>query len=285
MLFVPNYAGALCSNTPSWGTARLSNTMGTSVTPDTGGYGSYAAVGSALTSAAYGVRVLVHNNYTNGTIRETILNIGYDPAGGTSYSVLIPDLQCGGAGTPGGGGGEGTIEYVFPLYIPSGATLAAAAYSNVANAFYVGVQVFQSPISPESIKCGTFVQAIGTSGRGGAAVTPGTASEGAWTSIGTTTAPMWYWQVGWGGKDPGTVLATNGVAIDVAVGDGANYNIIIQENYRQVDTTERIGMMGSQGLQGHYHPVPSGATLYARAQVSGGTVDTDGNTVIVYGVG
>lgn len=284
MLFIPNYAGALCSNTPSWGTARLSSTMGTNVTPGTGGYGSYAAVGSALTSAAYGVRVMVHSNYTNGVVRETILNIGYDPAGGTSYSVLIPDLQCGAAGNPTGGAG-GPLEYVFPLYIPGGATLAAAAYSNVANAFYVGVQVFQAPISPESIKYGTFVQAIGTSGRGGVAVTPGTSSDGAWTSIGTTTAPLWYWQVGWGGKDPGTVLYGNAMALDVAVGDGSNYEIIIQENYRQIDTTERMGMMGSQGLQGYYHPVPSGATIYSRAQMSGGAADPDGNTVIVYGVG
>lgn len=282
MLFVPNYAGALCANTSSWGTARLSSTMGTSVTPGTGGYGSYAAVGSALTSAAYGVRVIVHSNYTNGAIRETLLNVGYDPAGGSSYSVLIPDLQCGCAGNPTGAGTGGTLEYVFPLYIPSGATLAVAAYGDVATAFYAGVQVFQAPISPESIKCGTFVKSIGVSGVGGAAVTAGTSSEGAWTSIGTTTAPMWYWQVGWGGDAAGA-MASNGIALDVAVGDGSNYEIIIQENYRQADTTERLGMMGSQALHGYYHPVPAGSTIYARAQNSGAT---DANTTaIVYGVG
>lgn len=281
MLFVPNYAGALCANTSSWGTARLSNTMGTSVTPGTGGYGSYAAVGSALTSAAYGVRVIVHSNYTNGAIRETLLNVGYDPAGGTSYSVLIPDLQCGSAGVI-VGAAAGPIEYVFPLYIPSGATLAVAAYGDVATAFYAGVQVFQAPISPESIKCGTFVKSIGVSGTGGAAVTAGTSSEGAWTSIGTTTAPMWYWQVGWGGDAAGA-MNPNGVAIDVAVGDGSNYEIIIQENYRQGDTTERFAMMGSQALLGYYHPVPSGSTIYARAQVS--TALDANTTAIVYGVG
>lgn len=281
MLFIPSYAGALCANTPSWGTARLSSTMGTSVTPGTGGYGSYAAVGSALTSAAYGVRVVVHSNYTNTTVRETVLNIGYDPAGGTSYSVLIPDLQCGMAGNPVGGGAEGPIEYVFPLYIPSGATLAAAAYSSVANGLYVGVQVFQAPVSPESVKFGTFVKAIGASGIVGVSVTSGTTSEGAWTSIGTTTAPLWYWQVGWCAAS-GETVESNGVALDIAVGDGSNYEIIMSENYRQTDQTERLAMMGSQGVQGFYHPVPSGATIYARAQVSS---IADSGTVIVYGVG
>lgn len=281
MLYIPNYAGALCANTSSWGTARVSNSMGTSVTPGTGGYGSYVAVGSALTSAAYGVRVMVHGNYTNGSIRETLVNIGYDPSGGTSYSLLIPDLQCGCAGSM--VGGLSPLEYVFPLYIPSGATLAAAAYSSVATAFYVGLQVMQAPISQETIKCGTFVASLGVSGTAGTAVTAGTSSEGAWTSIGTTSAPLWYWQVGFGGAAGGTITTGQTLALDLAVGNGSDYQIIMQENYRGTDVTERMGMWGSQSLQGYYHPVPSGATIYARAQGSG-TTDA-GLTMIVYGVG
>lgn len=281
MLYVPQYACALTANTQSWSGAVPSSSLGTSVTPGTVDYGSWAGAGSALTHAAYGIRIHCHDNYTNGAFRATCLTLGYDPAGGTSYTSLINDMLVGSAGSITGGGAGGSLDFYFPVFIPSGSTLAFKAYGNVATAFRAAYQVYQCPVSPESLKVGTFVETIGATAPTGTAVTAGSTAEGSWTILGTTSAALWYWQIGLG-QTAGGSGGAKGYAVDLAVGTGGNYNIILEDQHFEEDATERLADMGARS-PGSYYPVPAGASLYARVACS--AVPSGTMAVAAYGVG
>lgn len=281
MLYVPQYAGALTAQTNSWSGAVLSSSLGTSVTPGTADYGSWAAAGSALTSDAYGIRINCHDNCTNGAFRTTCLTLGYDPAGGTSYSDLINDMLVGSAGSVTGGGGGGPLEFYFPIFIPSGSTIAFKAYGDVASTLRAACQVYRCPVSPESLKVGTFVETIGATAPTGTAVTAGSTAEGSWTLIGTTSVALWYWQVGLGQTAAGAG-GGKGYAVDLAVGTGGNYNVIIEEQHFQEDSAERLADMGCRN-PASYYPVPAGSSMYVRVACS--SIPSGTLAAVVYGVG
>lgn len=277
MLHVPTGAQSYGSVTPSYGTVRPAATMGTSVTPGTSGYGSWAQVLSALTYDVYGLMICMGNNNTTATNRHTIARVGVDTAGGTSYTETIGGLLCGSAANYAASAGE---YMYFPLFIPAGSTVAVSAYSTVTTAFRIWVQAFAAPPNPSMIRKCSFVEAIGQSGLTGVAVTPGTASEGAWTSLGTTTKRCWWWQFGCQIDLADTSWNTNTIFVDIAVGDVSNKDIILLD--QPVSTTNAEVFSIPPFTAGCEWDVPAGSTIYARAQVSG-TADT--LAIVAYGAG
>jgi len=269
MLHVPVGANTFGGFTNSWGTSRPSSTLGTSVTSATGAKGSWANVISTPTSdAAYGVLIWVHTSGASSQSRNYAMDIGVDEAGGTSYTVRIPDLLVGGAGSL--TAGRAGVYYYFPLYVPPGSTIGARAWGSVTTAFRVGVQILQQPANPSVIRKGSFVEAYGVTASAGTSVTPGTTSEGAWTSLGTTSSRVWWWQVGYQITTADTTWGNAAIAVDLAVGDGSNFNIIISDMLVTSSSAEALGNPPIQA--GVEFPVPSGTGVYVRAQHSG-TVD------------
>ena len=278
MLHVPVGANTYCLTEPSWGTTRPNTANGTSVTPAVGSKGSYAALGSALTDDAYGILININTNFASTASRNTVVDIGIDPAGGSSYSVVIPDLICGGSSayTRNGGGNW----YYFPLFIKAGSTVAARAQGSVTTAIRVGAVTFERPANPSLIRKGSFVEAIGISLPGGTAITPGTTSEGAWTLMGTTTNRVWWLQFGMQVNTADTSWNLAAIHVDVATGDASNKDIIIQDANFCTDSGEYVG--NPPLTAGVEWDIPAGANIYMRAQSSG---TLDAYNAAVYALG
>lgn len=236
-------------------------------------------VGADTTLDSYGIMVVLSAGNTANTARNYIVDVGVDPAGGTSFTEVITDLLAGAASTLNTVLGNG-IQYYFPLFIPAGAAIGFRARGTNTSTIYVNYVLYQRPMNPSMRRTGSFVETIGANGITGTAVTPGTTSEGTWTSIGTTTKSCWWWQVGPQVNASDTSWTSSMVYVDLAVGDGSNKDIILQNVPYSTNSSEAAGL-GLYTITAEYN-VPSGSTMYVRMQAGSGT-DTMG--VSVYGCG
>lgn len=259
---------------------RPAGGIGTSVTPGNNTKGSWVQLLTALAYEVIDVEVHINSGNTSAAARDILVDIGYDPAGGSSYSVLIPDLlgSCAGTLTD-----IGPCVYHFPLKIPAGATVAARAAVNNATVGTVRViiHVKGRPAHPAMHKVGTYVVAVGitSASSSGTAITAGTTSDGTWTSLGSPSKPAWHWQLGFGVNDSTmTALAYFG---DLSVGDGTNFSVIIKDMLWRTDSSERSSFYNpSSGCEKY---VGTSGVLYARLQCSG-TADAS-LSMAAYGVG
>lgn len=245
-------------------------TPGTSVTPGiSNAEGSWTEIMSdtSLTEDIYGFLLRVSDNAvaTPTTGKNFLLDIGTDPAGGTSYSAIISNIVCGSAGPITAAGGH---TFFFPMFIKAGTAIAARIQGShgTATASRVGIKLYGKRSSPESFPVGTFAETIGTiTNSNGVSFTPGNAADGTWTSLGTTTNPLWWWQIGYQ-IDNGTITAEY-TYIDIAYGDGSNKHIICSRMH-QGTTSEQIGSVLNTQLNfmEAYCPVPAGSTIYIRGR-------------------
>lgn len=258
-------------------TTRPTGFMGTAVTPGNNSKGSWVQCLSAIAQDACLVHVNINNANTSATARDIILDIGIDEAGGSSYSVKIPDLIGSCASTNNGGGG---INYLFPLFIKSGSTIAARASQNgVTTGLRTWLKLWGQPKNPASFRVGSRVEAIGvvSASSRGTLVTPGTTSVGAWTSIGSLTNNAWWWQYGFGVND--STMTSQCYRNDIAVGSSGEVPLITDHLWftNSVETS-------SSGL---YVPcerdVPAGAAIYGRSWCEG-TPDSN-MSMVVYALG
>lgn len=270
----------------SVGGTRPSATWGTSVTPaqNTFTTAAWAEVfaGAAVVNDVWGVSVLVHANSVATAARDTLLNIGIDPAGGTSYSTIIPQLLVSCAGGLGTGGGN--VCYYFPIRIPAGSSIAAQASVNNATVgtLRVIVGLFGLPRHPHLTRVGSYVTAIGTvagSSRG-TTVTVGTTSDGSWTSLGTPTKEHWYWQLGFGVND--SSMSSGGIyTSDLAFGNPQQ--MIIEDLITNiVSSAEALNTIPPDPAMCH-RTVPANVEMFGRCQCSG-TADS-AISLAAYGVG
>jgi hypothetical protein len=279
MLHVPVGSNSFGNSQASWGTTRPAAANGTVVTPGLNADGSWTQVVASAGNDSYGVLINVNSNTASAASRNSVVDVGVDEAGGTSYVERIPDLLCGGAAAYNSGGSG--VWYYFPMLIPAGARIAARGNSSVATAFRVGVVLMQKPSNPAMVRGGSFVDAIGmTAGNIGTAFTPGTTAEGAWTLLGTTSNRLWWWQVGVQVPTTDTAWGAGIMHVDLAVGDATNKDIIIQDTPITFSTAEAVtNIPVTVGVE---WDVPSGSNIYVRGQFSG-TLDTYHATA--YGLG
>lgn len=275
MLFVPAGANAFAA-IESNAAGRPNTAQGTSVTPGVGSKGSWVQAVAALAQDTFRLLICINSNTASAASRNSVVDIGIGGSG--SEIVLIPDLIAGNA-TNYAAGGQG-IWYYFPVAIPAGTRVAVRAQGTVATAFRVFIQAFQKPLNPSMIKRASFVEAIGMTVPNGVSLTMGTTSEGAWTLLGTTTKRCWFWQIGAQVTSGDTAHNTAAIHLDLAEGDGTNFNIILQDAVMYVSSTEATSI--SPITIGCEYPLPAGASIYARAQSSG---STDPLYVAAYGAG
>ena len=257
--------------------------MGVAVTPGNNTKGAYATLISAANFAndAYGILIHINSGATSAAARDMLIDIGTDPAGGTTFGVVIPDLLGSAAGTAIVGGG---IWYYFPLFIKAGSTLGARASVNNATVGTVRVNaiVYGRPRRPEYVKAGQKVTAYGiTAGTSsGTAVTSGTTSDGTWTALATAIAERnWWWQVGVGVNN-GTITAVNYTA-DLAAGDATNKDMLIEDHTYYGDTAENWSCSPVNIMSGE-NAVASGVNVYGRLQCSGTAIT--GLSMAAYGM-
>lgn len=269
-------------------TTQPATAFGTTVTPGNNAFGTAVQVGADLTLDAYGIYINVNSVAVSGAARDALLQIGFDWSGGTTFPAS-PDsfnsitllVSCASGMVAGG------VNYYFPLFIPAGTAILARGSVN--NATVGTMRVFWQtscrPARPEAIRVGRYVESLGavTASSRGTTITPGTTSEGSWTSIGTlgSDRPCWFWE--WGvGINTGT-MANQMHATDLAA-DSSGDRIILRDGTSGATTAEaitKIQAFGSTGL--NVAMVEGGTTIYARSQVTGSA--PTGWNVMAYGVG
>ncbi len=263
---------------------RAAAAQGTSITPATNAYGSYAQLiaGASLVNDVYEIWINVNAVSVSTAAHNSLVTIGIDESGGTSYTALINDLVCGPAGPYAGTNGSGGVWYRFPLFIKSGSSIGAkGSRSSGTTAFNCWCIVYGRPSAPELIKTGSFVRTFGadTANSTGTAVTDGAASEGAYTQLGSATAEnLFYWEFGIGFNDSNVVANTG--HHDIAVGDASNKKIVIRNGPVWSSTLEDI----QKPAYGAYGISKAGDLVYARAQWGAGAAET-GFAMAAYGVG
>jgi hypothetical protein len=262
MLFVPGGASNFNTVQSSQGTTRVSGTQGTVVTPVVGSKGGWAQVIASLDHDTYGLLININSNNASAASRNTVVDIGIGAA--ASEVVLIPDLICGNAGVYNGQGG-GSWHY-FPILLPAGTRVAARAQGTVVTAFRVYIQAMQRPSNPSMVKVASFVEAIGMTVPTGTAQTPGTTNKSAWVLLGTTARDLWWWQMSAQVTSADTAHLNSAIHMDIAVGNGTDYQILMQDVPFSTGSNEAgILFLSTVGCD---NPVAAGSSIYVRSQSS-----------------
>lgn len=257
---------------------------GTSVTPGaTNAEGSWTQVASSANIAydVYGICVQISGGNTSAQQKDHLLDIGIDPAGGTSYAAIISNIICGQSDAS----QRGAANYFFPFFIPAGSAVAVRVQGNngTAGTVIVWCHFWGRPTRPELITVGQVSETIGTiTNSGGVAFTPGNAADGTWTSLGTTTRALWWWQI-CAQISNGTV-ASERTYVDLSYGDGTTFHIIHQGHQLGfTGTTEVCSRSSVAQMVGGYREVPAGATLYVRGRCN--TAPTSGYNAVAVAIG
>lgn len=285
MLFVPE-AGSNFLQVPSYGITRPTTTtpFGTLLTPSTlDAYSDFVQIGTTLTRDSYGMLINANDVFVGSQFRQAAVQIGVDYNGGTTFnSILVSPLVVSQANNYAGGGGLWTY---FPLFIPSGSSVGAASRASNANQFGLNIRYMTATPSPWAVKKASFVETLGvTLGAGtvtGVSVTPGLANDGAWTLIGTTTRRCWWWQISCMHSD--ITMTSNNYAVDLAYGNGTNFDTIILDAY--VRTTPSETFENQPITINAEHVVPAGSDIYVRVQNAGTNENAGTFQVVVYGCG
>lgn len=268
----------------NWG-ANPGSTIGTSVTPGaSNAEGSWTQVASSANIAqdCYWMYVQVHSGASSAAAKNHLLDIGIDPAGGTSYTAFLSNLACGPAPALTVAGAR---EFVFPIFVKAGSSVAVRIQGSNATAgtVRVAVRFYGQPMRPELVPRGSFSQTFGTiTNSSGQSVTPGNAADGGWTDLGAVSSPLWWFQVGYG-IDNATITAEY-TYIEVAWGDGTN-KVSMFKVMHGGTTGETAGLAAQTQMLAcaAYNPVPAGANIYIRMRCNN-SPDTGYHATVV-GIG
>lgn len=284
MLHVPKQSATYFTY-DNWG-ANPASTIGTSVVPGTSNaLGSWTQIASSgnIAQDIYGIYMQIHTGATSAQAKNHLIDIGVDPAGGTSYSAIISDMDISAAPALSAAGAR---EHFFPFYIKAGSSVAVRIRGSNATAETVRVaaRFYGYRSAPETMQVGSFSETLGavTASSRGTTITPGNAADGSWLDLGATTNPMWWWQLGYG-IDNATITAEY-TYFEIAYGDASNKTTIFKVMHGGT-TSETCGLAAQTQLLAlaAYCPVPAGEHIYVRARCNNAP-DT-GYHVTVTGIG
>lgn len=247
-----------------------------------GAYGSWSQVISAANMAndASWIRLIPLSAFGNNSNRAVLVEIGVDPAGGTSYTSLGAEMLTGGRGSTSGYNGDG---FLLPVRIRAGSSVAVRSYSSPGYTWSPRVTVYGVPSRPELVPVGSIFRQIGTTTPpAGQSITPGSSgSYSSWVDLGATADRLWWWQLGV--ASTATTLGTLQYYFELAFGDATNKHLL-QRQYLVADTNERQCDISAANINlMNFRPVPAGANIYVRATCSG--TPSSGWTVLANGVG
>jgi hypothetical protein len=241
-------------------------TAGATITPAQNAFGSYATIlaGASVTDDVYAMEIQVCGIGVAASGKDSLLTIGIDPAGGTSFTDLIPNLVVSGASFNMDGNDVGAVGYWFPIFIKAGASIGGKGSVNNATVGTqrVSIKLHSWPKYPHLIRVGGFVTSIGivaASSRGTTVVPGSTGAEGTWTSLGTPTLAHWFWQLGMGVND--STMSAEVLYADLAYGDSGTKIPIIQNLRYTVDASEMVANMISPLCE---REVPANVEIFGR---------------------
>lgn len=241
-----------------------STAPGTQVTPGaSGAEGNWTQI-AASSDIAGDVEYLllgVSNGAINATQKDHLVDIGYDPAGGTSYTERISDVNAGASAVAGNGG----RWFQFPLFIPAGSSVAARVKgsASTANTVRIFAQMWGDISHPDLWKRAGHYESVGISGSAGTTFTPGTNSFGSWVDLGALVQDCFWFQTGLGISS--STLNAEATRVQMAVGNGTNYEVI-NDFIVQTGTSETIGSPIQSPCT---RMVSAGSHLYVRGYCGG----------------
>ncbi len=244
-----------------------STSPGASVTPGSGTKGSWVSLisGANNTTGFDFLEIRVSNAATAGSTRDILLDIGIDPSGGTSYSVLLPDIICGQAHNAISGG----VFYHVPITVPRGASIAARAQSNSTTALRVSIWAYKAGRRTEQLPTFTAVESIGAiSGNVGVSFTPGNSgAEGSWAQLGTLSNNARYLLPMFGISN-GTHSALV-YYFDIGAGPAGSQVVVLTNLMYNTTSTSEQTLYVSRNPLFFYVDLPSGTDLWVRGSCSG----------------
>lgn len=256
-------------------------TTGTTVTitPATAAKGAYTQISTALPRDTLGIHIMVFAGSTAATIRNILLDVGVDPAGGTAYQPVISNILAGSAFTVASSMGR---NFYFPLRIRAGSTVALRAQGTTADTFSVIAYLTTGESQPVQTWTGTHSQTIGTiTGTAGVTFTPGTSAYGAYTLLGTTTRNLKHWTVCV--QISNTVIAAKAVYVDLAYGNGTSFVPILNDFLISANDANENITHALYPLAHHFCDVPAGSGIYIRAAAS--SAPETGFNAVAIGIG
>jgi hypothetical protein len=253
-------------------TSGAANTKGSPVT---------LIAGASVTEDCYQIDIVFGGGSTAGAQRTFLADILIDPAGGTSWSTLIPNLLVLGPHHSFGG-----YHYSFPLFIKAGTSIGFQHQCNAATqALRCAIVLLGKPTRPELLKYGHKVEAIGanTTSTIGVSVTPGSSNDkGSYASLGTASNSNFYWQIGTAMADA-TAGTSYQYVFDLALGDATNKRLAIINSYLLNENTEDAARPNWSGAVMPYKQGIAGEEVYARCAASFTSWDS-GICATAYGV-
>lgn len=275
-------------HTNSWGFVYTnqdngSSTLGTSVTPgasDVEGSWTQIASGANISSPVYFCDLLVSAGASGGQSKQHLLDFGWDPAGGTSYTAFCQDFACGGSIATATFNCHSGAPFRFPCAIPAGSTVAVRVQGSNGTAGSVRVlaKFCGKPSRPELWRPAAYSETLGyTSGTLGTSFTPGTTAWGSWTSLGSTTKKHFWAQLGV--QIDNNTMSNHGMHYQLGIGDGTNMHII-SDVWAQAGSSEQHAQSVQDPCQWE---IPSGATLYVRGNCSAAPVTGYNATCVLFG--
>lgn len=203
-----------------------------------------------------------------------MIEIGIDPAGGTSYTPLFSDYMVPHSNTWASYTFGSGFHY-FPIRIPAGASIAARRPSSPTQSgnvlyFFRPVWAGNSAVPHWS---GVYNETIGLTSGAPTTLTSGTSgSFGSWTSLGTSAKQNKYWIP----RVAHTALTNvNALTfVEFAYGDGTNY-VPICEMMTGIVYANNVLSQAYFPEQSYFKDVPAGSTIYARAATHTGSTEAD----------
>lgn len=269
----------------NWG-ANPATTIGTAVTPGaSNALGSWTQIASAANIAqdVHGFYVQFHGGATSAQIKNHLVDIGVDPAGGTSYTAIISDFNISESPSLTAAGAR---EHFFPFFIKSGSSVAARVRGSngTAGTVRVAARFYGQRSVPEVFPRGAYADTFGavTASSRGTTITPGNAADGSWLDLGATTRHLWWWQLGYGIDN--ATITSEFTYFELALGDASNKRTVFKV-MGSGTTGETVGLAAQTQLLWHaaYNPAPAGVNVYVRARCQNAP-DT-GYHVNVLGIG
>lgn len=226
-------------------------------------------LGSALTHDVELLYIGISGFVTSASNASALLDIMVDPAGGTDWSVLIPNLLAGWSDAMNVvNNAPPPRNYYFPIQIPSGATIGARAQTALGSdlAGRVLIYAIGGNADPGSWWAGTSVEAIGidTANSIGQMHTAGNSgSYSSWTNLGSTVSSGCNAvQFAVQGENDASATSSLIYQFELGVSNTAIAPpIVVASRFN-----ESIGALPTMTL---FRSIPSGAQLQIRGKCSG----------------
>lgn len=251
-------------------TSQVGNAIGplitASATPHTKGPWTSAIATTSFDTFIAGVTI--YGAATSGADTAMLVDIGYDPAAGTTYTAVIPNILAG--GTPSTSLSGSRRQYWFPVFIPKGSQVAARCQALIASdQAIVGIRLIGGKNRSNPWPHRGAIQDYGAStatSNGTGMANAAADTKGAWTQLGADTTR----------RHSGLCLATSPVGnnltgarfyVDIGLdpAGGTSYEVVIPD----VETTQSASEESSSWTDPMSAllsiDIPSGAAIAARA--------------------